>query len=396
MHNIFWALLILFAFAALLRMDWAYYLVYVVGGVWVFSHLWMRHTLGRLLVTRVMPGRAFANERVTVNLKLDNRGFLPLPWVQLQEAVPLDLKDQHDYRLVISLGARSLAVHEYQLLCKHRGYFTVGPLRMQSGDLFGFVNARWEELTANTLIVYPEVLPLERLGLPSRSPFGGLRSPQRLLEDPARMAGVRDYRSGDTLRSVHWKATAHTDALLVKKLDPSKAVPVTIVLDLNRNAYPTRSAIGSSEWAIVVAASVAAHMIGQRQPVGLHTNGQDPLADAMALPLTQRNGQEHLMAMLSLLARVQMHPRAEELADWLPAQVSDAPWGSMLLVVTPHLDERSLWALHAAYRRGTNVLALVCAQQADLRVLRARGARLGIDIRSVIWESDMQTLADSA
>jgi uncharacterized protein (DUF58 family) len=395
MHNIFWALIILFAVAALLRMDWAYYLVYVVGGVWVFSHLWLRHALARLVITREMPGRAFANERLTVQLKLHNRGWLPLPWVQLQEAVPLDLKDQHDYRLVTSVGARSLAVHEYRLLCKHRGYFTVGPLRLQTGDLFGFVSARWEESAANTLIVYPEVVSLEKLGLPSRSPFGGLRTPQRLLEDPARMAGVRGYRSGDSLRSVHWKATAHTDALLVKKLDPSKAAPVTIVLDLNRNAYPTRSAIGSSEWAIVVAASVAAHMIGQRQPVGLCTNGQDPLADAMALPLAQRNGQEHLMALLSLLARVQMHPRTEELADWLPAQVNNAPWGSMLLVVTPHLEERSLWALHAAYRRGTNVLVLICTQQRDLRVLRARGERLGVDIRSVVWESDLRVLAET-
>lgn len=111
-------------------------------------------------------------------------------------------------------------------------------------------------------------MPLEKLGLPSRSPFGGLRTSQRLLEDPARMAGVRQYRSGDSLRSVHWKATAHTETLLVKKLDPSKAVPVTIVLDLNRNAYPSRSAIGSSEWAIVVAASVAAHMIERRSPWG--------------------------------------------------------------------------------------------------------------------------------
>lgn len=396
MHNIFWALLILFALAALLRMDWAYYLVYVVGGVWVFSHLWMRHTLGRLTVTRSMPGRAFANEHVAVQLTLHNHSLLPLPWLQVQESVPLDLKDQHDYRLVTSVGARSQGVYAYTLLCKHRGYFTVGPLRLQSGDLFGFVTAHWEETAANTLIVYPEVVPLARLGLASRSPFGSLRNQQRLMEDPARLAGVRNYRSGDTLRSVHWKATAHTDSLLVKKLDPSKAVPVTIVLDLNRNAYQARSAIGSSEWAIVVAASVAAHMIGQRQPVGLHTNGSDPLANATALPLAQRNGQEHLMALLSLLARIQMQPLDEELADWLPAHVGDTPWGSLLLVVTPQLDDRSLWALHAAYRRGTNVMVMLCARQAHLAVLQARGAQLGVDIRSAIWESDLRSLAQAA
>ena len=61
----------------------------------------------------------------------------------------------------------------------------------------------------------------------------------------------------------------------------------------------------------------------------------------------------------------------------------------------------STWLAHPGQRlrrtggfRAAEVvlLVLVCAQQADLRVLQARGERLGVDIRSVIWESDMQTL----
>ncbi len=38
MHNLVWSLLLRFLIATLLRLDWVYYLVYVVGGVWVFSH----------------------------------------------------------------------------------------------------------------------------------------------------------------------------------------------------------------------------------------------------------------------------------------------------------------------------------------------------------------------
>ncbi|MCB9115846.1 MAG: hypothetical protein H6639_12935 [Caldilineaceae bacterium] len=48
MNNLFWALLVLFLIAALVRMDWVYYLVYLVGGVWVFSHWWIRRSLGHL------------------------------------------------------------------------------------------------------------------------------------------------------------------------------------------------------------------------------------------------------------------------------------------------------------------------------------------------------------
>ena len=79
MHNLFWSLLILFLIATLLRLDWVYYLVYVVGGVWVFSHWWIRRSFGKLDVQRRMAYSAFAGERLPVRLRIANRSWLPLP-----------------------------------------------------------------------------------------------------------------------------------------------------------------------------------------------------------------------------------------------------------------------------------------------------------------------------
>jgi uncharacterized protein (DUF58 family) len=392
MHNIFWALIVLFAVAAFLRMDWVYYLVYLVGGIWVFSHIWMRRSLGRMQLVRELPARAFAGETIDARLHLANRSWLPLPWLQIQEAVPLDLKDQPDYRAVVSLGAHSTLDHPYRLACKKRGYYKVGPLNLRSSDLFGFVEARWDEVNGATLIVYPQVVPLAHLGLPSRSPFGTLSSRQRLLEDPARMAGVRAYTAGDSLRRIHWKASAHADALLVKKLQPSMAVPVMILLDLDRNAYPVRSLVGSSEWGITAAASVATALIAERQAVGLASNGLDALADVTAAPLPQRTGQEQLMGILSLLARIQVQAAEQSLAAWLPQQTATLPWGTTIVLVTPQLDEPSLWVLHGLYRRGSRVLVLVTATQPELRTVQAQGARLGVEVHSTVWESDLHRL----
>ena len=93
MHNLFWSVLILFAIAALLRLDWVYYLVYVVGGVWVFSHWWIRRAFRKLRVQRAMLTRGFVGERLTVRLQLENKSWLPLPWLLLDDRVPLDLKE---------------------------------------------------------------------------------------------------------------------------------------------------------------------------------------------------------------------------------------------------------------------------------------------------------------
>ncbi|MBW7882700.1 MAG: DUF58 domain-containing protein [Caldilineaceae bacterium] len=395
MHHIFWAILILFLVAALLRMDWIYYLVYVVGGVWVFSHWWIRRILSRLRVERRLPRYAFANEHLTAQVVVQNPVWLPLPWLQVQEAVPLELKNQAEYRTVFTIGGHSVLEHSYPLYCRRRGYYTVGPLTLRTSDLFGFVEARWEEQKAANLIVYPQIVPLSKLGLPSRSPFGGLATRQQMLEDPARMSGVRVYMNGDSLRRIHWKATAHEDTLLVKKFQPSKEVPVAILLDLDREAYPIRSRVGSSEWAISIAASIANAIIGQRQPVGLITNGSDPLAGKAGANITLHGGQEHLTTILSLLARIQMHTTESNLAAWMPAQVASLPWGTTLVVVTPQLDEPALWVLHSVSRRGSNVVVLVCARQRDFRSIQGYGRQLGVDVHSTIWDRDLVEMAEA-
>ncbi len=389
MHNLFWSVLILFLIATLLRLDWIYYLVYVVGGVWVFSHWWIRRSLGQLSVRRQMLHHAFVGEKIPVKLTIDNRSWLPLPWLMVEERVPLDLKEILNYRWVLAVGARGHVEHEYLLACKRRGYYPVGPLSLNTGDLFGFAEASWQEQAPVYVTVYPQVVPLHQLGLPSRSPFGALPSRQRLFEDPNRLAGVRDYMSGDSLRRIHWKASAHEDTLLVKKFLPAIALNVAIVLDLNRHAYPLNGAIGSSEWAIVVAASIASYVTDQRQPVGLISNGLDSLTGQVAVPIPTRNGQGHLRTILSTLARIQMHEFEPRLEEWLPRQIADLEWGTTLVVVTPRLDEAGLWMLHHAYRRGSNVVALVCAPQPNLNQIRARAEQLGVTVHRTIWEKDL-------
>lgn len=134
------------------------------------------------------------------------------------------------------------------------------------------------------------------------------------------MAGVRDYESGDSLRSIHWKATAHEDSLQVKKLQPAIALDVTIILALNRKAYPLIGSIGYREWAITAAASVDSHMIiQQRQQVGLLTNGKDSISDELPPAIPSRVGRGHLMTILSQLARIQLHDFDATLSEWLPS-----------------------------------------------------------------------------
>ncbi len=395
MHRIFWAILILFLFAALLRQNWIYFILYLVAGVWIFSHWWIRHVLKHVKAERHMLYRAFTGEHIDVRLEVRNESWLPLPWLKIVEQAPLELKDQPNYHLVTSLGGHAAVDYSYRFLCKRRGYYPIGPLLITAGDLFGFSGLNWQELDPPHVTVYPQVVTLEQLGLPSRAPFGVIGSRQRIFADPARLTGVRDYVTGDSLRHIHWKASAHEDTLLVKKFQPAIALNVTVVLDMARHSYDhvRRGIFGYSEWSVTVAASVATYITQQRQPVGLISNGRDPRAGATATAVPAQQGQGHLMNVLDLLARIELNDDTPALAPWLPRQISDLSWGGTLVVVTPQVSDELLWTLHEAYRRGASVVVLVCAPQPDMRSVRARAGQLGIRVHRTIWTDDLKQMA---
>ena len=422
MFDLFFLLLFLFGFAVFLRMDWIYYVFYVVGGVWLISHWWTRRSLRKLNVSRRVPTKAFAGETIRSDVNFHNRSRLPIPWLRLQENIPIDLRAVDEYSTIISIGGRSLTKRQFALHCHRRGYYEIGPLNLHTGDLFGFAESSWQETGAHLLTVYPKVYSLADLGLPSLLPFGDIRSPHRLFQDPSRMAGVRPYASGDSMRHIHWRASAHEDTLLVKKFQPSMALSTTIVLDLDRSAYPYREEYGGSEWAVVLAASLASHVAEQRQEIGFLSNGEDPRSGAEVLAIPARNGRGHLMGILEVLARIQLRQvrNAEgdastresgapelkatdgtkekdwispiALPTWLPLRVAHLSWGSTLVVVTPSLTENLIWLLHGMYRRGINVYVLACTLQPQFKRMQEKAEALGVTSHQTIWESDLLKL----
>jgi uncharacterized protein (DUF58 family) len=156
-----------------------------------------------------------------------------------------------------------------------RGYYQVGPMVLETGDLFG-LHRRFRIVTEPVyIVVYPKVIPLPGYDLASRRPIGEIRLTHRLFEDPTRIAGVRPYQAGDPLNRVHWSATARTGVLHSKVYDASTIAGASIVLDFHRGSYPAPNEPGRSELAVTAAVALANAVALLGQPVGLFTNGRD-------------------------------------------------------------------------------------------------------------------------
>ena len=80
-------LLTLFVIAAFLRVDFFFTIVYLFFGVYLLSRLWTRRMLEHLRVQRHFVDHRFFGDRVTVNVTVQNASWLPIPWVEVHEAL---------------------------------------------------------------------------------------------------------------------------------------------------------------------------------------------------------------------------------------------------------------------------------------------------------------------
>jgi uncharacterized protein (DUF58 family) len=265
------------------------YASYLLFALLIFTRMLARNWVGSLRATRRLSSlTAEVGDQVRVTLTVHNAGFLPVPWVLLEDMLPRMALRQKPPRLEIEgkrlqirmLARRTETILHYKIDCRMRGYYQVGPLVMETGDLFGLHRRYKIDADPQYFLVYPRVVALSGYDLASRRPIGDIRLMHRLYEDPTRIAGVRPYESGDPLSRVHWKATARTGALHCKVYEPSSLAGLTLVLDFHKSSFHRRGEPFRSELAVTTAASLANAVCEMGQQVGLITNGRD-IADRL-------------------------------------------------------------------------------------------------------------------
>ncbi len=299
-------------------------------------------------------------------------------------------------RLFIA-GGTNQASFSYRVAGTRRGVFSVGPLSVSCGDLFGIAKAESAEDEQDVLTVYPRVLSVPPLRLPSNRPLGDVRISQRAIDDPTRMVGVRDYLPGDNLSRIHWKATARCGTLTSKIFEPSSDIEVMLVLNMSREDYPDNPE--AVELACMTTASIAAGILGDRHVIGVESNGADAL---LRYQTARRNGWEtlavrpgrdaaQLPAILTLLARVE--PSIDRpLPSYLTQIHSRLPWTSTLLLVTHRLSEEAATAVEELERSGFTLALIIVGDDDTARQSIDRAASLDLLTAWVKTEDQLDQL----
>lgn len=220
---------------------------------------------------------------VPIEIEVTNHGKLPVVWLLVEDLLPraallydppaLEVEGTRIQVMLLAPGKSRFV--RYRLRCHRRGYFQIGPTVLETGDLMGLSRRYRVGAQPQFLMVMPRVLSLSGYDVRSPRPMGEIKIRERTMEDPSRLQGIRQWLPGDSLRQVHWSATARTGVLHSKIYEPTSVAGATIVLDFHRQTNPERHEPMRSDLAVTAAASIAGALYEMNQPVGLVSNGRD-------------------------------------------------------------------------------------------------------------------------
>ncbi|MDP9352681.1 MAG: DUF58 domain-containing protein [Chloroflexota bacterium] len=357
--------LALIVFVSAISTGWRllFHLAWLLVVVTTFSYLWTRLAFRGLRVLRETPeGRVQVGDSLRERLGLRNTSVLPKLWLEVYDGGDLPGRSPGN---IVSIGSSSDKRWRRKTVCSRRGRYSLGPLTITASDPFGLFTRTVEAGPRTDLLVYPQVLPLPDFSLPALEMPGGNVAQRRSPNATPTVSSVRDYVAGDSLSSVSWRATARHQKLMVKEFELDPVADVWIVLDLDGRLHsdggsrdrqvppdPARPYLNSSvEYAVTIAASVAASMLDKGRSVGLITSSREAGVTA------PDRGARQLWKILEVLAVVEAG-RTSALQETLLSYQSFFTGNHALLVITPDVSGGWRRALDSAGGRTKPVTAI--------------------------------------
>jgi len=242
--------------------------------------------LRRLAITvrrRLDPESGAVNQAVTTTVFLQNWGSLRTPAALWTDAAsePLDATDPAALAPLPAFSASAgdepaSQVVRYRLDTRYRGVHELGPFTVIVSDPFGCAVRRLSLGATDTVLVTPTVFELARIDLRLSTGDGAEQVSRRLVGAGEQDVIARKYLPGDSMRRVHWPATAKHGELMVRQDDQRNDQDAVIVLDAHSferegDARPD----DAFEWAVSAVASIALHLMTEGYGVRLvgHTSG---------------------------------------------------------------------------------------------------------------------------
>ena len=180
-------------------------------------------------VTRAEINRLSVGRDNPIELKISSRKAI----ARIKDAYPQEFEVDRD-TIEINLPANTTDKQTYTIYPDSRGEYEWGDIQVRQLGKLGLAWRDWQIPAKRQVTIYPDLIGLKELSLRLALENSGAMRQARRLGNGTEFAELREYRTGEDIRSIDWKATARRDRPVVRVLEPEQEQTLFILLERGR------------------------------------------------------------------------------------------------------------------------------------------------------------------
>ena len=320
---------------------------------------------------RFSRDKAFEGDKVELVEFIRNEKLLPVPWLRAESRIPEPLsfsKEQlsvgHEvsggmyHKSMFFLPPRCALTRHHEITLMRRGVYEAGSVALSTGDLFAIARKKRQLQFDCGITVYPRLLSEDELPDPTNRWLGEALVRRWIMPDPFLVSGIRDYAPGDSMRDVHWKASARTGDLKVKTRDYTSDPRVLVIVNIQAAQHQWSDVpvqlVDMMERAISISATLCIRALRHGMSAGFATNASlvGARGSGKGTFVSGLGGNAQADRLLEAMARVEMHM---ELSFPTFLGTLEDVRGEDILVITAYEDDDISEALMKLRAQGNTV-----------------------------------------
>ena len=218
--------------------------------------------------TRKISNRLSNGEDNLVEIVLENK----LPYainIEIIDELPPQLQERN-FAIKKSLSANEMASVKYSLNPVERGEYNFGDIVILLQSKLGLVLRRLKLGEEEDVSVYPAFSQLGKYALIAQThtnEYGSKR--MRKIGQSMEFEQIKEYVSGDDIRTINWKATARKGSLMINNYTDEKSQQVYIIVDKGRLMKMPFNGLSLLDYAINATLALSNICLQKQDKVGL-------------------------------------------------------------------------------------------------------------------------------
>lgn len=324
---------ILLAYALLVGGTMPYFLLYTYSLFLLIPLIHILIILAKLEIDIKLPdGALYAGDQINIDYKIDNNTFFHIPYLEIHSHIAKEITKRMPEKIVKSLKPHELYVYSETINLNRRGYYEMGSVEVVISDVFGIFSLEKTYSSRASLLVYPEAIKLSYFPINSVEQMGELPIEDMLFQDRSRIDNLREFREGDSIKSIHWKLSAKLDDLIIKEYEKRGDAKVAIFVDNFKEHFKGDIYRSLEDKIVDIALSIVNYSISQNIPVGFYTQNNGNIV--------QLEGQAPSDSKIFLEFLAYFKANGEiDFQNFLLANMDYLEKDINIIIITPNLDK---------------------------------------------------------